>query len=109
MRAIGCITSTGELNTFQPSRNPSADWWSHSAGAGGASQYRISARLKIVPEHSSPVNMISCVRACVRAWNAALVSRVKSMKNVLYRGTASKAPPMILLRFPGVDTLGVSA
>ena len=47
-------------NTSQSSRESSTDWRCHSAGAGGASSTRISARLKRVQEHSSPVTMYMC-------------------------------------------------
>ena len=48
------------LNTFHASRDPSTGWQCHSAGAGGASSTRISARIKRVWAHVSRVSVWCC-------------------------------------------------
>ena len=49
---------TVSLSTFQPIRDPSTSWQCHSAGASGPASTRISARMKSLLEHSSPLNTL---------------------------------------------------
>ena len=47
-------------DTFQPSRDPSTGVASGASGMTPSTSTRISARLKRVQEHVSPVNIILC-------------------------------------------------